>query len=317
VSGFWFPFCGVWFLVSAMRAPSVAGSVPELCSWRDGATRQTIVDFVTAVTTEDSADFVPPEQRIAVFDNDGTLWSEQPMYVQMAFAIDRARTLAKERTDLCEHPVIAMAAQSGQEKALMGLGIPGLLELVGLTHADMDTVEFGEIVRSWLDVARHPTLQRPYTDLIYQPMLELMAYLRTRDFRTYIVSAGGTAFMRVVAEALYGIPPEQVIGSTIKTNYVHNGAAPRLIRRPEVDLINDGATKPGTIEKVIGRSPLMAFGNSDGDFEMLDDDADREVAYDRDSTFGRLDRSLSSAPQQGWLVVSMRRDWHTIFPEVT
>jgi phosphoserine phosphatase len=302
-----------------------------LPSWRDGDARQRILAFVAAVTTPGAPGYVPPAERIAVFDNDGTLWSEQPMYIQLAFAIDRARELAVADPKLLESPAIARAVDPGHDTDLRSLGMAGILELVGVTHAGLTTEAFSAVVRDWFATARHPRTDRPYRAMVYVPMQELLAYLRSQGFRTYIVSAGGTAFMRVVAEELYGVPPEQVIGSLIQTRYVAKDGTVSIVRLPEPQLINDGAAKPQAIEALIGRRPLAAFGNSDGDFEMLEwttaasgprlgvlvhhDDAEREVAYDRASATGQLDRGLSEAPRRGWLLVSMRRDWRQVFPD--
>lgn len=325
-------------LAVAMMAPlapamanqaSPAGSAQPLPSWRDGATRSRILSFVASVSQPGGESYLPPEERIAVFDNDGTLWPEQPMYVQLAFAIERARALVAQQPGLATNPVIAAATATGNGEAVLPMGIKGLLELVGITHAGMSTEAFRNQVRAWLDSSCHPTLQRPYTDLTYQPMQELLQHLRANGFRTYIVSAGGVEFMRVFAEQVYGIPPEQVIGSSVVTTYAREGGLPVIQRQSKMQTIADRAMKPVLIEQLIGRRPVAAFGNSDGDLEMLEwvtsqpgqrlgvivhhDDAEREVAYDRESAFGRLDRALSEAPRRGWTVVSMRNDWASVF----
>ncbi|SBO41789.1 HAD family phosphatase [Cyanobium sp. NIES-981] len=317
-------------LAAATANPAVPTDQP-LPSWREGSARQRILEFVAAVTTPGAPGFVAPAERIAVFDNDGTLWSEQPMYIQLAFAIDRARQLAATDPTLLENPAIAQAVAPGQDRDLSSLGMAGILELVGLTHAGLSTEAFSAVVREWFATARHPRTGRPYTEMAYLPMQELLAYLRSQGFRTYLVSAGGTAFMRVVGEELYGVPPEQVIGSRIKTHYRAKDGAVSILRLPEPELINDGPAKPLAIEALIGRRPLAAFGNSDGDVEMLEwttagagprlgvlvhhDDGEREVAYDKASPIGRLDRGLSEAPGRGWILVSMRRDWLRVFAD--
>lgn len=308
---------------------SPAGSAQPLPSWRDGATRSRILAFIASVSQPGGESYLPPEERIAVFDNDGTLWSEQPMYVQLAFAIERARAMVAQQPGLAVNPIIAAAAAAGSGEAVLTMGIKGLLELVGITHAGMSTDVFRDLVREWLDSACHPTLKRPYTTLTYQPMRELLEHLRAKGFRTYIVSAGGVEFMRVFAEEAYGIPPEQVIGSSVVTTYALRGGLPVILRQSEVQTVADRAMKPILIEQLIGRRPIAAFGNSDGDLEMLEwitslpgprlgvivhhDDAEREVAYDRQSAFGHLDRALSEAPRRGWTVVSMRDDWASVF----
>ena len=300
-----------------------------LPSWREGPSKERLLRFVEAVSHPGSADHVAPEERIAVFDNDGTLWSEQPMYGQLAFALERARTLLQQRPELAGDPLVAAAA-AGDLQTLMGQGMRGLLELVGHTHAGMTNAAFSALVRRWLQDARHPGLGVPYTQLVYQPMLELLALLRAHDFRLWIVTGGGAEFVRVFAEELYGIPPERVIGSTIRLRYGEETGEPALWREPTVDFIDDGDGKPVGIERAIGRRPIAAFGNSDGDLAMLrwttaapgprlglllhHDDGEREVAYDRDTPFGRLDRGLELAAVHGWSLVSMRRDWSQVFP---
>jgi hypothetical protein len=311
----------------AVASPLAAADDP-LPSWNAGAAKKAIVDFVTAVTARDGAEFVPPEERIAVFDNDGTLWVEQPLYTQLAFALDRVKALAPQHPEWREREPFR-AAMAGDIKALAASGEKGLVELMMATHAGMTTDEFALIVREWLATARHPRFERPYTDLVYQPMLELLAYLRANGFKTYIVSGGGIEFMRPWTEAVYGVPPEQVVGSSIKTRFEVREGTPVLIRLPEIDFIDDKAGKPVGINAFIGRKPIAAFGNSDGDLQMLQwttsgpgrrfglivhhDDGEREYAYDRDSHVGRLDKALDAAPAAGWTVVSMRSDWKTMF----
>ncbi|MCT0218292.1 haloacid dehalogenase-like hydrolase [Synechococcus sp. CS-1329] len=310
----------------ALSAQPLAQPLP---SWREGPTKARILAFIASVSREGDAAYVPPAERIAVFDNDGTLWSEQPMYVQLAFAIERARALVAQQPELAANPVLAAAAAAGNGEAVLTMGTKGLLELVTITHAGMSTEVFRDLVREWLDGACHPTWKRPYTALTYQPMRELLDHMRANGFRTYIVSGGGVEFMRVFAEEVYGVPPEQVIGSTVGTQFSRRAGRPVILRKPELQVVNDQAIKPVMIEQVIGRRPIAAFGNSDGDFEMLEwttsqpgsrlgviihhDDPEREVAYDSPSAFGRLDRALREAPRRGWSVVSMRDDWSQVF----
>jgi len=311
-----------------LLASSVIAQADPLPSWNDGAAKARIVGFVQAVTTEGSKDYVPPADRIAVFDNDGTLWAEQPAYFQLLFAIDRVRALAPKHPEWkTKQPFKAVL--DGDMKTLAAAGEKGVLELVMATHAGMTTDEFAAVVRDWLATARHPKLGRPYTDLVYRPMLEVLAYLRANGFKTYIVSGGGIEFVRVFSEARYGIPPEQVVGSSVKTKYEVRDGKPVIVRLPEIDFIDDKAGKPVGIHKFIGKRPIAAFGNSDGDFEMLEytnagrgarlamivhhDDADREYAYDRKSGVGRLDRGLDEAGKRGWTVISMKDDWRQVF----
>jgi phosphoserine phosphatase len=287
------------------------------------------VQFVKEVTARGGPHYVRPAERIAVFDNDGTLWAEQPMYVQLAFVLDRVKALALRHPEWKEkEPFRSVLAD--EVAGVAAGGEKGLLELVAATHAGTTSEEFEKIVTDWLATARHPRFDRPYTELVYRPMLELLAYLRANGFKTYIVSGGGVEFMRPFAEKVYGIPPEQVIGSSIKTSYEVRDGKPVIVRLPEIDFIDDKAGKPVGIQKFIGRRPVMAFGNSDGDFEMLEwttagpgprlglilhhDDAVREWAYDRESHVGRLARGLVEAPQRGWVVASMQRDWKRVFP---
>jgi phosphoglycolate phosphatase-like HAD superfamily hydrolase len=321
-------FAQLLLLVLA-TAGSLAHASDALPSWNDGTAKARIIAFVQAVTQSDSKDYVAPADRIAVFDNDGTLWSEQPMYFQLAFAIDRAKAMAAKDARLAQKPVVRAAA-SGDIKALAAFGEKGLAELIALTHAGMTAEEFARIVRDWTSTARHPALKRPYTELTYQPMRELLDYLCANGFKTYIVSGGGVEFLRVVSESLYGIPPEQVVGSSIKTKYEVRNGQPVIVRLPEIDFIDDKAGKPVGIHKFIGRRPIAAFGNSDGDFEMLEwttsapgarlgvivhhDDAAREFAYDRASHVGRLVRGLDEGPKRGWTIISIRNDWKTVYP---
>jgi phosphoserine phosphatase len=316
-----------------------AFAAETLPSWNDVASKKAIVAFVENVTRENSLEFVPVSERIAVFDNDGTLWSEQPMYVQLAFAMDRVKALADKHPEWkTEQPFQAIL--EGDKALLHGdrrkgkksfIPLEVARQVISATHAGMTADEFDKIVKEWLATAKHPKYNRPYTECVYQPMLELLAYLRENRFKTYIVSGGGVDFMRPWAQDVYGIPPEQVIGSSIKLMYSEgNGADPVLVRLDDIDFIDDKEGKPIGIHKFIGRRPIAAFGNSDGDYEMLryvtsgngarfglivhHTDADREAAYDRTSHFGLLDKGLNDAAKYGWVVVDMKNDWRQVFP---
>jgi hypothetical protein len=313
-----------------LAVPMLSARADPLPSWNDGPARGAIVAFVERVTKQGGPEFVPPAERIAVFDNDGTLWSEQPMYVQLAFALDRVKALAPQHPEWKEQEPFASVLR-GDLASFAATGEHGLIELVMATHAGNTTDEFARIVEDWLASARHPTLGRPYTECVYQPMLELLAYLRSNGFETFIVSGGGIEFMRPWSERVYGVPPEQVVGSTIQTRYELRDGKPAIVRLPAFDFVDDKAGKPVGIQKFIGRRPILAFGNSDGDFEMLEwttagagprlglllhhDDAEREAAYDRESQVGRLARGLDEAPARGWTLVSMKRDWKRVFPQ--
>jgi len=304
------------------------GASEPLPSWNDGVAKQSIFDFVGRVTTEGSPEFVPVPERIAVFDNDGTLWAEQPFYFQGLFVLDRIRVLAPLHLEWKEKQPFKAAIENDM-KSLAAAGLSGLAELVMATHAGMTTEEFERIVRDWLAAARHHKFKRPYTDLVYQPMSELLAFFQANDFKTFIVSGGGIEFVRTFAEQIYGIPPEQVVGSSIETRFEVQDGKPALVREAKLDFINDNEGKPAGINKFIGRRPIAAFGNSDGDFEMLEwvtagtglrfgllihhDEPVREFAYDRLSFVGKLDRGLTEAPKRGWTVVSMKNDWKRIF----
>jgi phosphoglycolate phosphatase-like HAD superfamily hydrolase len=307
----------------------LARAEDPLPSWKDSASRRAVMDFAQSVTDPQKKAFVHPEDRIAVFDNDGTLWAEQPMYVQLAFALDRVKALAPQHPQW-QTTEPFKSALSGDLKNLAVGGHQALIDLVMATHAGMTTDEFARTVNDWLAAARHPRFKRPYTEVVYQPMLELLQYLRAHGFKTFIVSGGGVEFMRTFAEKVYGVPPEQVIGSTIATKFGLQDGKPVLIRLPKIDFIDDKAGKPVGINKFIGRRPIFAFGNSDGDLQMLQwtaagegarfmgllhhTDPKREYAYDRESLFGRLDKSLEDARQRGWVVVDMQKDWHIVFP---
>lgn len=320
-----------WLLLCwASLAGALENTVPDpLPSWTDGAAKRYLEHFVQRVTTPGGRDFVAVPERVAVFDNDGTLWAEQPIYTQMAFVIHRVRTLAPGFPGWRTRQPFKAAIESDYA-ALAQSGTAGLMQLTMATHAGMTTDEFDGIVRDWLASAQHPRFKRPYTDLVYQPMLELLAYLRAHGFRTWIVSSGGADFMRVWTERVYAVPPEQVIGSTLKTRFELSGNQAVLVRLPEADYINNQAAKPVAIHKFIGRRPILAFGNSDGDLQMLQwtstgsgprlaalihhTDARREWAYDRQSRIGHLDSALKEADRRKWLIVDMRQDWKRIFP---
>jgi hypothetical protein len=317
-------------LLFAAAGAAQAQPADPLPSWNEGAAKARILAFVQAVTEKGGKDFVPGDERIATFDNDGTLWSEHPMYFQLAFALDRIKALAPKHPEWkTKQPF--KAALEGDMKTLAASGEKGLLTLVMATHAGMTPEQFRTIVLDWLATARHPRFKRPYTELVFQPMLELLAYLRANGFKTFIVSGGGIEFMRAWAEGVYGVPPEQVVGSSIKTKYVVKNSVPTLVRQPAINFIDDKAGKPVGILQHIGRRPIAAFGNSDGDFQMLQwttagggarlgllvhhDDAAREYAYDRKTPFGHLDRGLDEGPKLGWTIVSMKNDWKQIYPK--
>ncbi len=319
-------------IVSACSTPPATPpiAVDPLPSWNDGDNKTAIIDFVNRVTDGVGPDFVPETDRIAVFDNDGCLWSEQPVYFQLIFAIDRVKALAPEHPEWATTQPFQAVLENDMD-ALLAAGEHGLIELVMATHAGMTTADFEAIVTDWIATARHPTTGRLFTDMVYQPMLHLMAYLRVNGFKTFIVSGGGIEFMRPWTQAVYGVPPEQVVGSSIKTRFEMAAGEPVLVRLPELNFIDDKAGKPVGINSHIGRRPVAAFGNSDGDLQMLQyttigrapslgvyihhNDAEREWAYDRESDIGRLSEGLDQAPERGWLVISMKDDWKTIYPE--
>jgi phosphoglycolate phosphatase-like HAD superfamily hydrolase len=307
---------------------TIARAADPLPSWNDGKTKQSITEFVKRVTTRGGKDFVPAPERIAVFDNDGTLWAEQPLYFQFLFALDRVKTLAPQHPEWKDKEPFASLLKGDVKGALAG-GERAMLEIVMATHAGMTTAEFEQIVKDWLTTAKHPRFHRPYTEMVYQPMLELLAYLRANGFKTFIVSGGGIEFMRPWTEKAYGIPPEQVVGSSVKTKFELRDGQPVIVRLPELNFIDDRGGKPVGIHQHIGRRPIAAFGNSDGDLQMLQytcagagarfclyvhhTDAAREWAYDRESHIGKLDKGLDEAAAKGWTVVSMKDDWKTIF----
>jgi phosphoglycolate phosphatase-like HAD superfamily hydrolase len=308
---------------------SALAQTDPLPSWNDGAAKRALLDFVARTTAAGGADFVPVPERIAVFDNDGTLWTEQPIYFQFAFAIDRVKALAGQHPEWKEREPFK-SVLTGDMAGLAATGEKGMLEIVAATHSGMTVEEFTRTVADWIATARHPRFNRPYTELIYQPMLELLALLRANQFKTFIVSGGGIEFMRPWTERIYGIPPEQVVGSSGVVKYELRDGKPVLVKEPEVEFVDDGPGKPVGINRFIGRRPALAFGNSDGDQQMLEytaggaglrimglvhhTDAEREYAYDRQSRIGKLDKAWDEAVQRKWLVVDMKADWKFIYP---
>ena len=320
----------ILFAVAALGLahPAMAADDP-LASWNDGATKEAIIAFVESVSTQGSANFVPEASRIAVFDNDGTLWAEQPAYAQLFFALDRVKALAPQHPEWTTAEPYASILK-GDLKAAFAGGMKDVATVIGATHSGMSTQEFSAIVEDWLATATNPVTGKPYTQMVYQPMLELLAYMRANGFKTFIVSGGGVEFMRVFTEQVYGVPPEQVVGSSGKVSFSMVDGKPVLTKQPDISFIDDGPGKPVAINLQIGRMPIAAFGNSDGDLEMLQytclepqvafclyvhhTDAAREWAYDRKATFGKLDKGLDAAAANGWTVVDMARDWAVIFP---
>ncbi len=317
-------------LALAMAGITNTNAQGPLPSWNDGPTKKSITAFVDKVTKAGSPDFVPPAERIATFDNDGCLWAEQPMYFQLLFALDRVKALAPQHPEWKTKEPFAALLKGDVKGALAG-GERAMLEIVMATHAGMTTAEFEQTVKDWITTAKHPKFKRPYTECVYQPMLELLAYLRANEFKTFIVSGGGIEFMRPWTEKVFGIPPEQVIGSSIKTKFEMRDGRPVLVRLPELNFIDDKDGKPVAIQQHIGRRPILAFGNSDGDFQMLEwttsgggprlgglihhTDVEREWACDRHSSIGRLNQGLDEAKPRGWTVVSMKDDWNHVFLE--
>jgi hypothetical protein len=308
---------------------TIARAADPLPSWNDGVAKESITAFVAKVTKPGTPDFVPVAERIATFDNDGCLWAEQPMYFQAFFIFDRIKTLAPQHPEWKDKEPFASVLKDDVKGALAG-GEKALMEMAMATHAGMTTDEFEQIVTDWITTAKHPKTGRAYTEMVYQPMLEVLTYLRANGFKTFIVSGGGIEFMRPWTEKVYGIPPEQVVGSSIKTKFELRDGKPVLLRLPELNFIDDKAGKPVGINQHIGRRPIAAFGNSDGDLQMLQwtaagsgprfclyvhhTDAAREWAYDRQSHIGRLDKGLDEAQNRGWTVVSMKDDWKAVFP---
>jgi len=319
------------FAASAVFSVSTVSAADDpLPSWNDAASKKAIVEFVEKVTTPSSPEFVPPEERIATFDNDGTLWSEKPVYAQVFFILDRIKTLAPQHPEWKTQEPFASVLK-GDMKGVMGSGKKGLMELVAATHAGMSTDDFEEIVTRWIATAKHPETDKLFTEMVFQPMLELLAYLRANEFKTFIVSGGGIEFMRPWTERVYGIPPEQVVGSSVKTKFEMADGKPVIERLAEIDFIDDKKGKPLGINSHIGRRPIAAFGNSDGDREMLEwtqagegpslmmlvhhDDAEREWAYGPDSKIGTFsDALMEEANKNGWGIISMKRDWKVIYP---
>ena len=317
-------------VLSGTAGQSASAQSDSLPSWNDGSAKTAIVDFVTRVTTSGGPDFVPPAERIATFDNDGTLWTEQPVYFQLAFAFDQIKLLAPKHPEWkTKQPFKALLEKD--MKAFAATGEKGLLQIMAATHTGMTTEEFSKSVLAWAESARHPRFNRPYTELVFQPMLELLAYLRANGFKTFIVSGGGVEFMRPWVEKVYGIPPEQVVGSSGVVKFqMGPDSKPVLVKLPKTEFVDDGPGKPVGINRFIGRRPILAFGNSDGDLEMLQwtaagagarfmgivhhTDAEREYAYDRTSHIGKLDRAWDEATKRGWTVGDMKRDWKTIYP---
>jgi hypothetical protein len=320
----------IFVLCAITAAVSTAYAADPLPSWNDGPAKKTIMEFVAKVTTKGSTSFVPVPERIATFDNDGTLWSEQPMYFQLFFALDRVKALAPQHPEWKTKEPFASLLKGDVKGALAG-GEKAIAEIVMVTHAGMTTAEFEKIVKDWIATAKHPKTKHLFTEMVYQPMLELLAYLRENGFKTFIVSGGGIEFMRPWTEKVYGIPPEQVVGSSIKTKYEMRDGKPVLVRMPKIDFIDDKAGKPVGINSHIGRRPIAAFGNSDGDQQMLEwtqagggarlmmlvhhDDAEREWAYGAKSHIGTFsDALMAEAKKNGWTVISMKNDWNSIFP---
>ena len=316
-------------LLALMLLTNVACAADSLSSWNDTAQKKAIVAFVEKVTKEESPDFVPVAERIATFDNDGCLWSEQPMYFQAFFIFDRIKQLAPQHPEWKDKEPFASVLKGDFKSALAG-GEHALIEMGMATHAGTTTEEFEKIVTDWITTAKHPKTGRLFTEMVFQPMIEVLSYLRANGFKTFIVSGGGIEFMRPWAERVYGIPPEQIIGSSIKTKFEMRDGQPVLVRLPEINFVDDKAGKPVGIQMHIGRRPIFAFGNSDGDLQMFQwtaagqgprfigivhhTDAKREFAYDRKSSIGRLDKGLDEAQVKGWTVVDMKKDWKRVFP---
>ena len=316
-------------LLTVLAWMTPAYGADALPSWNEGPTKQSIVSFVERVTKPGGKDFVVPAERIAVFDNDGTLWSEQPLYFQLFFTFDRVRALAPLHPEWQEKPAVK-ALLAGDMKGVMAGGEHGLIELVVMAHAGNTIENFNKIVSDWVASSRHPKSKRPFTEMVYQPMLELLSYLRANGFKTFICSGGDLDFMRAFAERVYGIPPEQVIGSVFKYSLDTSTDPANIVIQAKFDVLNDNDMKPVSIHRVIGRRPIFTFGNSDGDHAMLrwtaagsgarfmglvhHTDAEREVAYDRTSSIGRLDKALDEALAKGWTVADMKRDWREVFP---
>ena len=323
-------------LLSWSCSEQTTKSSDPLPSWNDGNAKQPILDFVNDVTNEKSPNYVKPEDRIATFDNDGTLWSEQPYYFQFQFAFDRVKEMAPDHPEWNDNQLFKAALENDME-TVMKSGMKGLMEIIMTTHAGMTTDEFAQIAKEWINTAKHPKTNKLYKEMVFQPMLELLDFLRANGFKTYIVSGGGIEFMRPWTEEVYGVPTEQVIGSSIKVKFEMRdlpdgkaGGQPVLVKLPELDFFDDKEGKPVAINKFIGKRPIAAFGNSDGDLQMLQwtaagdgkrfmlyvhhTDAEREWAYDRESHIGGLNKGLDEANEKGWTVVDMKNDWRKIYP---
>jgi len=317
-------------VIFAASICSAANAADPLPSWNGGAAKTAILDFVQAVTDKKSKDYVEPAERIAVFDNDGTLWVEYPMYTQVLFAFERVKKLAPQHPEWkTEQPFKALLA--GDMKTVGASATKGMMEIVLATPSGMTAAEFEQEVSAWLATARQPRFKRPYTEMVYQPQLELLAYLRANGFKTFVVSGGGIQFMRPMTEGVYGIPREQVVGSSVASEFKIRDGKPVIVRMPKIDFVDDKAGKPVGIYEHIGRRPILAFGNSDGDVQMLEyttggagrrlglfvhhTDADREYAYDRKSHVGTLDAGLDRADAMGWIIVDMEKDWNRVFPD--
>ncbi len=314
----------------ALVAGLLHAAEDPLPSWKDTAPKKAIIEFVGKVTTKDSKDFVPVPERIATFDNDGTLWAEQPMYFQAFYVFDKIKQMAPEHPEWTVTEPFTSILKGDMKTALAG-GEKALVALVMATHSGMTTEEFEKSVTEWIATAKHPKTGKPFTSMVYQPMLELLAYLRANGFQTFIVSGGGIEFMRPWVEKTYGIPPEQVVGSSGGLKYEVRDGTPVIVKMPEIVLNDDNVGKPVGIQRHIGRRPIAAFGNSDGDFQMLEwttsgkgarlgmivhhTDAEREWAYDRESSIGRLDKGIDAAKEKGWVLISMKDDWAEIFPK--
>jgi len=306
-----------------------AAAAEALPSWNDGPSKRAIVKFVTEVTTTGAPTFVPVADRLAVFDNDGTLWCEQPIYFQFAFALDQVKAMAPKHPEWKTQEPFASILK-GDLNGMLASGEKGIFQVLAATHTGMTTDDFNRIAKEWFATAKHPRFKRPYTDLTYKPMVELLGYLRDNGFKTFIVSGGGVEFIRIFSDSAYGIPTEQVIGSTGELQFkVLLDGKPVLMRLPKVSLVDDGPGKPVGIQRFIGRRPIFAFGNSDGDKQMLEwtaggdgprfmglvhhTDAEREYAYDRKSHVGKLDKALDEATAKGWTVVDMKTEWKKVF----
>ncbi len=326
-------FIAIFFLMAFfgnISAQKTVAKSTNLASWNEGSAKKSIIDFVNKTTTKGSKDFIPVADRIACFDNDGTLWSEQPLYFQFFFAIDRIKAMAPQHPEWKTKEPFKSILEGNLKAALAG-GEHSIVEIVMATHAGMSTAEFDKIVSDWIETAKHPGTGLRFIDMVYQPMLELLNYLRSNGYKTFIVSGGGVDFLRVWAEKVYGIPPYQVVGSSAKVKYDNSNNQPGLIKLPELNFIDDKSGKPVGIHQYIGKVPVFTAGNSDGDYEMLQytstrstphfgliirhTDAAREFAYDRNSSIGKLDKGLDDAAKYNWLVVDMQKDWKQVFPD--